>query len=598
MYLASFLDLIAAFPALLAILYLYRYHGNSIGLARDNLLRLSVYFLIGVLSDASREFIPGSTLPFYGMIISLGMVILSFGHVTAVINYCPDVKSLRDSIRRFLKPTLPMFAYYAFNLVAMGWIIASLLTPVGSSSLLYGDNVYVFFVLPSAYQTLTTVILPFLVAYPSLLLVLAINRAKSSSVRQSLIVLLAGWILFPTSQLALFIQSDPSIVFSTEVTLLASSTFFLFCAYSVRGGSGIIRLLTSQLTPQPVLKTGQKYLILHDGGKEIVSFLSASFQSVIDAGGRVVLNMTGLRGGLMDGLSRGQPKFDNWLKSGRIVKWSEPESPKMNKTLTERFSQGPVALTFVTPLETEDLRDMRLPGPGEARDKNQPVSQLYLLESNKAPRPLLTEFLSRNGEVEVMNLSEARDTFSTLIKTDHQRIQGSRILVEYDQNSNYDDVVGRFFSEGASNAELCALFTAKSSKLYRTMKGNKMVKVISASSLVSSMDELQDGEIQVPDHELGLVAAVTSNLIENNPSTNSSFVFDSLPELMTSNHWEQTYSGIKQLFELVSVPNATVIFLANRDTFDPKLIGAIRGFFSIQLRLDSAGLHAQKVSLS
>ncbi len=398
MYLASFLDLIAAFPALLAILYLYRHRGNSIGLARDNLLRLSIYFLALVGFDASREFLPGSTIPFYGMVVFLGMVILSFGHVTAVINYCPDVKTLGDSVRRFLKPSLALYVYYAFSLVCMGWMIVSVLTPViPMSSTVYGDNLYVFYSLPETYQILTAAVMPFLVAYPSTLLLLATSRAKTAAVRQSLIVLLAGWILFPTSQLALFIQAYPQSALSTEVALLASSTFFLFCAFSVRSGSGIIRLLTSQLTPQPVLKTGQKYLILHDGGKEIVSFLSASFQSVIDTGGRVVLNMTKLRGGLMDGLSRGQPKFDGWLKSGRVVKWSETENPKTKETLTEKFSQGPAALTFVTPLETEDLRDMRLPEPGEAREKGQSVSQLYLLESNKAPRPLLNEFLSRNG---------------------------------------------------------------------------------------------------------------------------------------------------------------------------------------------------------
>ena len=63
-------------------------------------------------------------------------------------------------------------------------------------------------------------------------------------------------------------------------------------------------------------------------------------------------------------------------------------------------------------------------------------------------------------------------------------------------------------------------------------------------------------------------------------------------------HWEQTYSGIKQLFELVSVPNSTVIFLGNRETMDPRLLGAIRSFFTVQLRLDSTGLHPVKLKLT
>src|SRR5207245_6063661 len=43
-----------------------------------------------------------------------------------------------------------------------------------------------------------------------------------------------------------------------------------------RSKSGIIHVLTSQLTPQPMLKGGQRYLVLHDGGKEIVSFLAVT----------------------------------------------------------------------------------------------------------------------------------------------------------------------------------------------------------------------------------------------------------------------------------------------------------------------------------
>ena len=125
-----------------------------------------------------------------------------------------------------------------------------------------------------------------------------------------------------------------------------------------------------------------------------------------------------------------------------------------------------------------------------------------------------------------------------------------------------------------------------------------MVKVIAASSLVSSMSELSDGEVEIPDRELGLVASIASELLENNKTTNVSIVFDSLAELIMGQHWEQTYSGIKQLFELVSVLNSTVIFLGNRETMDPRLLGAIRSFFTVQLRLDSTGLHPVKLKLT
>lgn len=598
MYPASFLDLIAVLPPLIAILYLYRQRGSAIGLARDNLFRLSIYFLGLVGFDALRNLSQDPSViiwTIYGTIFSLGLVILSFGHTAAVVNYCPDVRTLKESLHRLLRPSIPNAIYHTFNMIGMAWIIGSVVALVGVTSTSTDSWLGVMYSPPSWYVTFTIALMVPLIAYPSVLLLLAISRTKVNNVRTSLVMLLAGWLSLPTSQLVFLVQINSSSV-PTQIGLVTSSLFFILCAFAVHDKSGIIRLLTSQLTPQPMLKGGQRYLVLHDGGKEIISFLAASLQGIVEAGGRIIVNSMG-PGSMIEGLTRGHPKFDGWVRSGKMIGSAEFRSTKMRESLSERLNPGPIPLTYVTELGTEDLRNMRFSLSEEIHDKNQPVSELYLMESNKAPRPLLSEFLRNNAEVEVLNLSDTKDTFSNLINLDHQRVQGSKILLEYDSSASHEDVVNRFFTEGASNAELCALFTSKSSKLYRSLKGNKMVKVIAASSLVSSMSELPDGEVEIPDRELGLVASIASELLENNKTTNVSIVFDSLADLITGQHWEQTYSGIKQLFELVSVPNSTVIFLGNRDTMDPKLLGAIRSFFTVQLRLDTTGLHPVKLKL-
>jgi len=599
MSVASLLDLIAVVPPFIAIFYLYRQKGSSIGLARDNLFRLSIYFLALVGFDAIRSFIQDPSVAvgtLYGTIFSLGLVILAFGHTAAVVNYCPDVRTLKESLVRLLRPSIANAIYHTFNIISIAWIIGSAVALVGVTSTSTNAWLGIMYVPPPWYVIFTTALMIPLIAYPSVLLLFAITRTKVSNVKTSLVMLLAGWLSLPTSQLIFLVQIDSNSA-PTQIGLVASSLFFILCAIAVRDKSGIIRLMTSQLTPQPMLKSGQRYLVLHDGGKEIVSFLAASLQSVVEAGGRIIVNSVG-PGSMIEGLTKGHPRFDGWVRSGKMVGSAEFRNTKMRESLSERLNPGPTPLTYVTELGTEDLRNTRFSLTEDIHDKNQPVSELYLMESNKAPRPLLSEFLRNNTEVEVLNLSETKDTFSNLIDLDHQHVQGSKILLEYDSSASHEDVVHRFFTEGASNAELCALFTSKSSKLYRTMKDNKMVKVIAASSLVSSMSELPDGEVEIPDRELGLVASIASELLENNKSTNVSIVFDSLAELITGQHWEQTYSGIKQLFELVSVPNSTVIFLGNRDTMDPRLLGAIRSFFSVQLRLDTTGLHPVKLKLN
>src|SRR5438309_5466964 len=101
-----------------------------------------------------------------------------------------------------------------------------------------------------------------------------------------------------------------------------------------------------------------------------------------------------------------------------------------------------------------------------------------------------------------------------MLDLDHQQIRGSLILLEYETSSDYEGVVDKFLAEGISNAELCVMFTTKSSKLYRAIKGKRMIKIIAAPSLISVSDELPDGEMQIPDKELGLVAAVLSDFID------------------------------------------------------------------------------------
>src|SRR5438093_10757564 len=97
-----------------------------------------------------------------------------------------------------------------------------------------------------------------------------------------------------------------------------------------------------------------------------------------------------------------------------------------------------------------------------------------------------------------------------------------------------------------------------------------MIKIIAASSLISVPDELPDGEMQIRDQELGLVAAVLSDFLDNSKNSGASFVFDSITELIRGERWERGYSGLKQLIDLLTVPNATALILASINTMEPR----------------------------
>ncbi len=321
----------------------------------------------------------------------------------------------------------------------------------------------------------------------------------------------------------------------------------------------------------------------------------STLRSLIDSGSRIIIRPSP-SAWLVGGLSQNEPHYSEWKKNGRIViSETDPEPGVQRESLTERLSFGPVSIVYVKEIGGESIGSQIESLDKEAEDKHQAKAEIFLLESSKAPRVQLTEFLRHNTGMELLNLSESTESFSSLVNLDHQRLRGSAILLEYDNNSDYASAVDKFLAEGISNAELCVLFTAKSSKLYRSIKGRRLVKIIAASSMISAPDEQPDGEMQIPDKELGLVAAMVSDFLDNSKDSGVSFVFDSITDLIRGERWEQVYSGIRQLIELLTAPNAIALFLVNINTMEPRFIGALRGSFSVQIRMDDNGLRAIKV---
>jgi hypothetical protein len=576
-----YLDLVAMAAPALSILLLIRQKPSFVGIARNNLIRLNIYFFLILAADIYRVLVQ-SIVATYVMLCGFALIALTFGHASAVVQFCPEARTLGESIKIILRRTM---LFPLFSLTVLVWLAVTLtMGPVTSSLTMYGNEAYVLPTFPTWYIALTAAVAVPIVLYPSLLLLSSLRRAQTSYTRNSLFLMLASWLCFPTVGLVVFFLLSPMIPFSYEMGLIVSSALYCMLAISIRTLPGTTRFLKSSLFPQSLIKFGKRYLILHDTGMRSISFLSSAFRSTIEAGAKVVLKSPATW--LVDGLSRNASRFNQWAENGKFVTASANSDEKRSgkEGLSDKFGLSQTATVFVKELERQDLQGSMA---SIARDsKNEPEAEVLLLESSQAPRRQVAEFLQKNADVELVNLSEASDPFSTLVNRDHPGIEGSKILLEYSSNSNFEDLVRKFFDEGIANAEMCALFTSKSSKLYRALKGKRMVRVVAASSLVSAPDESADGEIQIPDKELGLVTSLITDLFENNTSVALSIVFDSIAELIRGERWEQVYSGIKQLIELLSPSTVTAIFLINKETTDARFLGALRGLFSVQMCLD------------
>ena len=533
-------------------------------------------FLSAIVFDMFRNL--GYSWATYGENVCAGLVFSVVGLAAASLCFCPDCTTLREAWSRLKSRT----SFLLYEGVVFAGIMLNL-------------------VLPGSFLPFTVVLLSAATVYPTTLFLLARRRAKPPHIRNAMATLSIAWALFVTVGTFLFILgTQPPLLpiflpYGWEMALITGSVLFFLMSVTQLYSSGWGRFSPGQLVPDTIVKAGHRYLILHDSGKRATSFLSSTLKGLIDSGARVIISASS-SGWLVGNLSQQETHFDEWKQNGKvIVSESWVGHTFAREGLSERLSFGPTSTVFVNELGQENLEGIVSPLDSATGEKHQQPAELFLLESSKAPRPQLTEFLRRNTGMELLNLSESTDPFSSMVEFDHQKIRGSIILLEYDTNSDYEGVVDKFLVEGISNAELCVLFTTKSSKLYRAIKGKRMIKIIAASALISVPDELPDGEMQIPDKELGLVAAVLSDFIDNSKNSGASFVFDSITELIRGERWEQVYSGIKQLIDLLSVPNATALFLANVNTMEPRFLGALHGAFALQLRLDHEGLKAVKV---
>ena len=585
-----YLDLVAMVAPALSLWLLIRQKPSFVGIARRNLIRLNIYFFLILAADIGR-IIAQSSIATYVMFVGFFLVAMNFGHAAAVVQFCPEARTWGESMKIILKRTM---LFPLFLLILGIWLAVTLtFEPVTSSLTMYGNEAYVLPAFPTWYIALTVAVAAPVILYPSLLLLSSLRRAQTSYTRNSLLLMLSSWLCFPTVGLVVFFLLSPMIPFSYELGLILSSALYCLLAISIRTLPGTTRFLKTSLFPQSLIKFGKRYLVLHDTSMRSISFLSSAFRSTIEAGAKVVLKSSATW--LVDGLSRNDSRFKEWTENGKFVTSSARSDDKRfgKEGLSDKFGLSQTATVFVKELERQDLQGSMV---SIARDsKNEPEAEVLLLESSQAPRPQVADFLQKNGDVELVNLSEASDPFSTLVNLDHPKIEGSKILLEYSSNSNFEDLVKKFFDEGIANAEMCTLFTSKSSKLYRALKGKRMVRIVAASSLVSAPDETPDGEIQIPDKELGLVTSLVTDLFENNKSVALSFVFDSITELIRGERWEQVYSGIKQLIELLSPSTVTAIFLVNKETTEERFLGALRGLFSVQMRLDDTEGQALRV---
>src|SRR5256712_4841623 len=118
--------------------------------------------------------------------------------------------------------------------------------------------------------------------------------------------------------------------------------------------------------------------------------------------------------------------------------------------------------------ELVDLDDLSLDRPQEiigtvaAPDDafgRERIGRIWAMNVEGAQAGILDLLTARNPRSRVIDLARQQDTFSNLLGLKHHGILGTRLLLEYEPTSNYEEVVQKFVKEFQANVESVAIFT-------------------------------------------------------------------------------------------------------------------------------------------
>ncbi len=133
-----YLDLVAMVAPALSLWLLFRQKPSFVGIARDNLIRLNIYFFLILVADIDR-ILTQSVIATYVMLIGFFSIATNFGHAAAVVQFCPEARDWRESMRIILKRTM---LFPIFLLILGAWLVVTLAFDPVTSSLTYNPVPY------------------------------------------------------------------------------------------------------------------------------------------------------------------------------------------------------------------------------------------------------------------------------------------------------------------------------------------------------------------------------------------------------------------------------------------------------------------------
>lgn len=215
--------------------------------------------------------------------------------------------------------------------------------------------------------------------------------------------------------------------------------------------------------------------------------------------------------------------------------------------------------------------------------------RIWAINVEEAQSGTLEALREANPSARVLPLAFQQDSFSKLLNSKHQSLSRSRILLEYDPTSNYEEAVQKFAREFQANVEPVAIFTSMGSPTYRQFMGQHNLRMFTFSTKTSTPSKVSEEHVLLPERDTSLLLDAVDKLLQANHGRLVGMVFDVFTDLILFQGFEKGYGVLSSVVEMSESESASSLILINFTALDERSLNGIRGLFRVQTKFDAEG---------
>jgi hypothetical protein len=495
---------------------------------------------------------------------------------------------------RFLKK--PPRALLVFLFISLSWGAATLvLQPFTLNSLATNGEIIYYFSYRNWYVFFSSVLLTSFIALPVFSFYKQSSSVQDPKAANSIRLISVSWASFGIITLLQQVVTGEYSGLVKSFTSLADGVLFVLVSFALREPTVLSRIITGgEMIFQAISSsTEEDTIVLYntesDRKRLVERFLDdgiATRQDIVfyAVKSEVPFYRATLKGAFPDPSRLRGPQMTIQPIDFGVGDVSQDETvpPGFHRGKRELVDLGGLSLDECNLIMSKVRVFDSLPGP-----RRKP--RIWAINVEEAQSGTLEALRVANPNARVRDLALQQDSFSTLLNTRHQSLSKSRILLEYDPASNYEDTVQKFAREFQANVEPVAIFTSMGSPTFRLFRGQHSLRLFTFSTKTSTPSKVSEEHVLLPERDTSLLLDAVDKLLQANHGRLVGMIFDVFTDLILFQGFEKGYGVLSSIVEMSESESASSLVLVNCTALDERSLQGIRGLFRIQAKYDMDG---------